>query len=410
MKIRNGYIMPVLLMLLGALMGFGLLYMKNDYNINIIYTGLVIECLFIVVYSIVVFTRMGDKFLVLFSFMLISIGMLMICRLDIEQGLKQIVWVGVGFVAFFGAYLVYYFIDIWERYWYLYVGLSVILFILTLAIGRTVNGSRNWIGVGSIAFQPSEVIKILYIMFLSCHYSGAWTKPIKEKITPSVMTAIVTYLFIGFLVLQRDWGTILVLFSIYIFMIYVYEKNPLFLAVNVGAALIVAFLGYKFMHHIQLRVTAWLNPWEHIEDIGYQVTQSLFAISAGGYFGKGLGNGAPYHIPEVHTDFIFSAICEEMGVFVGAAVILLFFLLAYRCFKISLKATNPYNKSVGLGVTLMFSLQCFIIIGGVIKFIPLTGITLPFVSYGGSSMVVSFISLGILQAISAREERGERSE
>lgn len=402
--------MPVLLMLLGALMGFGLLYMKNDYNINIIYTGLVIECLFIVVYSIVVFTRMGDKFLVLFSFMLISIGMLMICRLDIEQGLKQIVWVGVGFVAFFGAYLVYYFIDIWERYWYLYVGLSVILFILTLAIGRTVKGSRNWIGVGSIAFQPSEVIKILYIMFLSCHYSGAWTKPIKEKITPSVMTAIVTYLFIGFLVLQRDWGAILVLFSIYIFMIYVYEKNPLFLAVNVGAALIVAFLGYKFMHHIQLRVTAWLNPWEHIEDIGYQVTQSLFAISAGGYFGKGLGNGAPYYIPEVHTDFIFSAICEEMGVFVGAAVILLFFLLAYRCFKISLKATNPYNKSVGLGVTLMFSLQCFIIIGGVIKFIPLTGITLPFVSYGGSSMVVSFISLGILQAISAREERGERSE
>lgn len=410
MKIRNGYIMPVLLMLLGALMGFGLLYMKNDYNINIIYTGLVIECLFIVVYSIVVFTRMGDKFLVLFSFMLISIGMLMICRLDIEQGLKQIVWVGVGFVAFFGAYLVYYFIDIWERYWYLYVGLSVILFILTLAIGRTVKGSRNWIGVGSIAFQPSEVIKILYIMFLSCHYSGAWTKPIKEKITPSVMTAIVTYLFIGFLVLQRDWGAILVLFSIYIFMIYVYEKNPLFLAVNVGAALIVAFLGYKFMHHIQLRVTAWLNPWEHIEDIGYQVTQSLFAISAGGYFGKGLGNGVPYYIPEVHTDFIFSAICEEMGVFVGAAVILLFFLLAYRCFKISLKATNPYNKSVGLGVTLMFSLQCFIIIGGVIKFIPLTGITLPFVSYGGSSMVVSFISLGILQAISAREERGERSE
>ncbi|MBO5136616.1 MAG: FtsW/RodA/SpoVE family cell cycle protein [Clostridia bacterium] len=410
MKLRNGYIMPVLLMLLGALMGFGLLYMRNDYNINIIYTGLIIECLFIVVCSIVVFTRMGDKFLVLFSFMLISIGMLMICRLDIERGLKQIVWVGIGFVAFFGAYLVYYFIDIWEDYWYLYVGLSVILFVLTLTIGRTVNGSKNWIGIGSFAFQPSEIIKILYIMFLSCHYSGAWTKPIKEKITPSIMTAIVTYLFIGFLVLQRDWGTILVLFSIYIFMIYVYEKNPLFLAVNVGAALVVAFLGYKFMHHIQLRVTAWLNPWEHIEDIGYQVTQSLFAISAGGYFGKGLGNGTPYHIPEVHTDFIFSAICEEMGVFVGAAVVLLFFLLAYRCFKIALKATNPYNKSVGLGVTLMFSLQCFIIIGGVIKFIPLTGITLPFVSYGGSSMVVSFISLGIMQAISAREERGERSE
>ena len=118
-----------------------------------------------------------------------------------------------------------------------------------------------------------------------------------------------------------------------------------------------------------------------------------------------MGNGSPDYIPEVHTDFIFSAICEEMGVFGGAAVIILFFLIAYRCFKITLNTSNSYNKAVGLGITLMFAFQTFIIIGGVIKFIPLTGITLPFVSYGGTSVVISFASLGIMQAISALEAR-----
>jgi len=167
----------------------------------------------------------------------------------------------------------------------------------------------------------------------------------------------------------------------------------------------VGLLGLKFLYHIQVRVKVWLDPWSDIADKGWQIAQSLFAIASGGYFGRGLGNGSPTYIPEVHTDFIFAAICEEMGVFGGAAVIILFFLLSYRCFKITLKTKNEYNKAVALGLTLMFALQTFIIIGGVIKFIPLTGITVPFVSYGGTSIVVSFASLGIMQAVSAREER-----
>ena len=219
------------------------------------------------------------------------------------------------------------------------------------------------------------------------------------------MTGGVTYLYILFLVLQRDWGTILVVFLIFLFMIYVYEQQKWFLPANVVAAAVVGVLGYLFLYHIQVRVGVWLNPWSDVSNKGYQIAQSLFAIASGGYFGRGLGNGAPDYIPEVHTDFIFSAICEEMGVFGGAAVIILFFLLAYRCFKITLNTTNSYNKAVGLGLTLMFALQTFIIIGGVTKFIPLTGITLPFVSYGGTSIVVSFASLGIMQAISALEAR-----
>ncbi len=401
---KANYRLPAYLLVLMNVLGFLLLYMANDYQLNILYVGLGLLCLFVLMYSILVVCRMGDKFLMLIATMLMTVGVLMLCRLDIIRGARQIVWIGVGGIVFFLAYCVYYNVRIWHKMWFLYALLGVAFFVITLIFGETVNGSRNWIDIGIIAFQPSEIIKILYVMFLSCHYSENWTKPFL-KLKPMYVTGIVTYIYILFLVLQRDWGTILVIFLIFIFMIYVYEKNPWFLLGNISAATVVALLGYKFLYHIQVRVGVWLDPWEDVSNKGYQIAQSLFAIANGGYFGKGLGNGSPDYIPEVHTDFIFSAICEEMGVFGGAAVIILFFLLSYRCFKITLNTEDKYNKAVGLGLTLMFALQTFIIIGGVIKFIPLTGITVPFVSYGGTSIVVSFASLGIMQAISAREDR-----
>ncbi len=400
----KNYRVPAYLLIIMNVLGFLLLYMANNYQINILYVGAGLMGIFIAVYSVLVLCRMGDKYMVLIATMLITIGVIMLCRIDIVMGARQILWVGLGMAVFFLAYVIYYHIKFWDRLWFLYAAAGIALFVTTLVIGKEVNGSKNWIDIGPISFQPSEIIKICYIMFLSCHYSGSWNKPFL-KISPMLMTGGVTYVYILFLMLQRDWGTILVIFSIFIFMIYVYEKKRWFLFANVLAALAVAYIGYKYLYHIQVRVGVWLDPWQDVSGKGYQISQSLFAIASGGYFGRGLGNGSPEYIPEVHTDFIFSAICEEMGVFGGAAVIILFFLLAYRCFKITLEAENPYNKAVGLGLTLMFALQTFIIIGGVIKFIPLTGITVPFVSYGGSSIVVSFASLGIMQAISADEER-----
>lgn len=406
---KANYRLPAYLLIIMNILGFALLFMANDYKVSVIYVGIGMIGLFILIYSVLVLCRMGDKFLVLIASMLMTIGVLMLCRLDIIMGARQILWIGLGGIIFFVAYCVYYNVKIWNRLWFVYAAAGGILFVLTLVCGETVNGSKNWINLKIIAFQPSEIIKILYIMFLACKYSGSYNKTY-FKISPMYMTGLVTYIYILFLVLQRDWGTILVLFSIYIFMVFVYEENRKFLVFNVLAAAVVGFLGYKFLYHIQVRVSVWLNPWQDVANKGYQIAQSLFAIASGGYFGKGLGNGSPLYIPEVHTDFIFAAICEEMGVFGGAAVIILFFLLAYRCFKITLKAKNEYNKAVGLGLTLMFALQTFIIIGGVTKFIPLTGITVPFVSYGGTSIVVSFASLGIMQAISAREERHAEEE
>lgn len=406
---RANFKLPAYLLIIMNALGFFLLFFANDYQTSVLYVGLGLLGLFILMYSILVLCNMGDKFLMLLASMLMTIGVLMLCRLDIIMGARQIVWICIGGIVFFLTYCIYYNIRFWNRLWFIYAIGGVCLFVLTLVIGKTVNGSRNWISVGPLSFQPSEIIKILYIMFLACHYSGSWTRPV-FKLSPTLMTGVVTYTYILFLVLQRDWGTILVVFLIFIFMIYVYEEQKWFLPVNILAASVVAVLGYFFLYHIQVRVGVWLNPWADVPNKGYQIAQSLFAIASGGYFGRGLGNGSPDYIPEVHTDFIFSAICEEMGVFGGAAVIILFFLIAYRCFKIALNTTNSYNKAVGLGITLMFALQTFIIIGGVIKFIPLTGITLPFVSYGGTSVVVSFASLGIMQAISALDARkgGER--
>ena len=401
------YRRPAYLLILMNLFGFGLLFVANGYNINIAYIGAGILALYIIMYSVIIACKMGDKFIVPMACMLITMGIILLCRIRIDYGLKQIVWVAVGVCVFFIAYAIYYNIHFWSSMWFLYFIGGTALFLATLIFGKTVNGSKNWIDLGGFSFQPSELTKILYVMFLSCYFSGKWTKPI-SRFKPKLISLAVTYLFIGFLVLQRDWGTILVLFSIYIFMIYAYEEEYGFLLLNIGAAAVVAILGYFFLHHIQVRVSTWLDPWEDISNTGYQITQSLFAIASGGYFGKGIGNGSPGYIPEVHSDFIFAAICEEMGVFGGAAVIILFFLIAYRCFKISIKTTDPYDKALSLGLTIMFAMQTFIIVGGVTKLIPLTGITLPFVSYGGTSIVVSFASLGIIQAISAKGERRQK--
>ncbi len=403
------YRRPAYLLVLMNLFGFGLLFVANGYNTNIAYIGAGILALYIIMYSVIVACKMGDKFIVPMACMLITMGIILLCRIRIDYGLKQIVWVAVGVCVFFIAYAIYYNINFWSNVWFLYFIGGTALFLATLIFGKTVNGSKNWIDLGGFSFQPSELTKILYVMFLSCYFSGKWTKPI-SRFRPKLISLAVTYLFIGFLVLQRDWGTILVLFSIYIFMIYAYEEEYGFLLLNIGAAAVVAILGYFFLHHIQVRVSTWLDPWDDISNTGYQITQSLFAIASGGYFGKGIGNGSPSYIPEVHSDFIFAAICEEMGVFGGAAVIILFFLIAYRCFKISIKTTDPYDKALSLGLTIMFAMQTFIIVGGVTKMIPLTGITLPFVSYGGTSIVVSFASLGIIQAISAKGERRQKDK
>lgn len=403
------YKRPVSLVLLADILAFGLLFFyREPHDFYILGAGLLVIGLIAGTYLLIVKKGLGDEYLFLIVSMLTSIGFIMIYRLNRELGFKQIIWFFGGIGLFFASYFVYIRIKIWDKLMYVYAFASFGLFLITLVFGSTIKGSTNWIVIKGFSFQPSELIKILFIFTLACYFNhsdqiflNALTLKLKQiKLKGRIALMVIVYMFMGFLLMQRDWGTALLFFIIYITMMYAFDSNMKFLLLNSLIAALGGVAGYFALYHIRVRVETWLNPWTDISGKGYQITQSLFAIGSGGFFGTGLGMGRPDFIPEVTTDFIFSAICEEMGIFGGVAVVLLYFILAYRGFKIVLNTGDRFKKAVALGITCMFGFQTFIIIGGVIKLIPLTGITLPFISYGGSSLTTSFIALGILQAIS----------
>lgn len=349
----------------------------------------------------------GDNYIFLIVTMLISIGTIMIYRIDERLGTKQLIWISLGILVFFITYFIMKYIRDWNKWIYLYIASSYILFLITFILGSRRKGAINWINIGGFSFQPAEITKILIIFILGAYYSNKnkW-KDIKNA---SYYLMAIIYSFIVLLFLQRDLGTAVIFYLIFTAIQFIYEEDRKLIFYNIGLSIIGGFIGYSMFDHVKIRFQSWLNPWKYIDRQGYQITQSLFAIAEGGFFGKGLGLGYPDFIPEVYTDFIFSAICEEMGIFTGIGIIMLFMILVYRGFKIAISQDDEFYKIMALGVSVLFGVQSFIILGGVLKMIPLTGITLPFVSYGGSSILSSFMALGILQ-IASEEIKPRRNK
>jgi len=374
------------------------LYYKDTLNrITVIYSLTLILLVYISNFLLLRITS-GDNYIFLIVTMLVSIGVIMIYRINPELGMKQILWIGFGIILFFVTYILFKRIRGWENWFLVYAIGSVILFILTLLLGRSIKGAVNWINIGGFSIQPSEIIKILSVFLIASYYTN-YDKFNKMKFGNYYLMGIM-YIFVMFLFLQKDLGSVLIFLSVFIALQYVYEEDRKLVLINLSILMVSAIAGYFIFSHVQSRVHTWLNPWKYIDSKGYQITQSLFAIAEGGFFGTGLGLGYPEFIPEVHTDFIFSAICEEMGIFTGIGIIMLFLILVYRGFKIAINQKYRFYKIVALGISILFGIQSFIIFGGVLNMIPLTGITIPFVSYGGSSMLTSFIALGILQVVS----------
>ncbi len=392
---------PITMISIINILAFLLLFFyRLPSNYQILYIGGSVLMLTVTTYAAIKAFKLGDEYLFLIASMLITIGVVMICRLNYQLGLAQVGWYLIAVLAFYFTYFVYRYINIWSHLKWLYFGVSILLYILTQLFGTTINGAKNWIIIKGYSVQPAEIIKILFILFLSACFTGEEKKIF--KMPHNYATAALAYIFIVFLLAQREWGLMLLFFFCFIVLSYIYVSDKLFIASNIIVCSALGAIGAATMHHIAVRISTWKNPWADISNTGYQITQSLFAIAAGGFFGTGIGLGRPDFIPEAHSDFIFSAICEEMGIFGGAAVILLYLIFVYRGIKIALLLPEGFDKCVALGISIMFALQIFIIIGGVIKLIPLTGITLPFISSGGSSLLSSFISLGVLQAISAK--------
>ena len=297
-----------------------------------------------------------------------------------------------------------------RRYRYSLLAASLALMAVTVVIGQEAYGARLWIEIGPVQFQPSELTKITLVIFLASYLderrellASPWyvgripLPPIPTLIPLGVMWgACIVILIVG-----NDLGASLLLFSIFLTMIYLATNQPSYVILGLTSFAVAAVILYQFFARIEIRVQNWLNPWADPLDLGYQQIQSDYAIASGGIFGVGFAQGEPWRIPAVNTDYIFSAIGEELGLLGTVATLLLLLLIAGRGMVIALRAPDGFSRLLAGGLAATLAIQTLIILGGVTRLIPLTGITLPFVSYGGSALLMNFVIAGILLAVSS---------
>ncbi|MDR2513615.1 MAG: FtsW/RodA/SpoVE family cell cycle protein [Christensenellaceae bacterium] len=358
--------------------------------------------------GLVLFSRLSRRFLphmdqslLLIGHFLCALGLILLVRLSPERAGKQALFYLAGAAL---SFLVTALVAKLKSFAFLRwpaILLSLGLLGATLLLGTEKFGAKNWLGVEGFSFQPSEFVKIALILVLSLALS-------QRRSLPSLLPA---GLFAGgcllLIVLQKDLGAVLICFCVCLFLYYAATGN---LGVSLFA-LLLAGLGalalYFLFDHVQVRVAIWRNPWRSPEGSGYQIVQALVAIASGGMTGLGLGLGSPSVVPLYDTDFIFAAICEEFGLAVALMTLLLYALLFLRASFIASRCQSGFDALVCVGALASLSIQTFLIVGGVIKMIPLTGVTLPFVSYGGSSILSCMILLGVLQGVSVRAGRRE---
>ncbi len=330
-------------------------------------------------------------------FFLMSIGITTLYRLNPYLAKRQFIWFILGFCICLVTPIILNILPRLNLFKYLYLFLGLSLLLATLIIGIEDGGAKNWISIKNFTFQPSELVKILFIFYLSSCFCSHHLR-IRDLIFPSIMS----FIFIVCLVFQTDLGSALIFFMTYLVILYISTSKIWLVYLGAILASIGSFLGYKLFNHVRVRVQIWLNPWSDISNKGYQIAQSLFAIGTYGAMGSGFNMGMSQTIPVVEKDLIFSAICEEFGVLFAIGLISIFIMIFYRSVRISLNSQNKFLGLLSSGMTSLLCFQTFLIIGGATKFIPLTGVTLPFVSYGGSSIIINFIIIGILQWVSIR--------
>ena len=330
---------------------------------------------------------------------MISLGFIMVTRLAPKNSAKQFLIVIIGSILFFfvPVFIKKKKLIIKSRYLYAIIGL---LFLgITLILGKTSFGANISFTSAGFTFQPSEFVKLLFVLFIASILS----KDNHRK--GIIISGILAAIHILILVASTDLGGALIFFIVYLIMLFIATGKLYLFASGLIAGGGAAFLAYKVFNHVRIRVSAWLNPWADIDNKGYQITQSLFAIGTGGLFGMGLYQGLPTSIPVVEKDFVFAAISEEFGIIFGLCVIFVCISIFLEIMKIAIKINDLFYKLITAGFGVLYIFQCFLTIGGVIKFIPSTGVTLPFVSYGGSSILSSLIMFAIIQTVNMRIER-----
>ena len=336
---------------------------------------------------------------------LLLIGFVMLTRLSFDKAIKQFAIVVVSSVV---VLIIPFFME--KAYWlkrlrWLY-GLIGLLFLASVfVIGTTKNGSTNWISFGGFALQPMEFVKIAFVFFIAAMLE----KPADFK--RLIVTILFSACHVMVLIMEKDLGGALLYFVIFVFMCYAATGRGIYIFGGLSLGALAGKVAYTLFSHVRVRFEAWLDPWSIIEGRGYQIAQSLFAIGTGGWFGMGLTQGRPSDIPVVESDFIFSAIAEEFGIFFAICLILIYLGVFVLFLSIAMDVQGRFYKLVAYGFSICFIFQVFLTIGGVTKFIPSTGVTLPLISYGGSSVLSTFIIFGIMQELYIkRQNEVERLE
>ncbi len=335
-----------------------------------------------------------------------GLGLAVITRLDPDRAASQLLWLLVGVGVFVATLASVRSLERLARYKYTVMLAGLALLLAPALFGREVNGAKLWLSIGGLSFQPAEVAKVLIVLFLAAYLAenrevlsvstrrvlGLWMPPARQLGPLIAMWAISLVV----LVMEKDLGSSLLFFGIFLVMLFAATGRPSF--VLVGALLFSggATAAYLLFGHVRTRIEIWLDPFADVAGRGYQLAQSLFALAAGGLTGTGLGRGLPTRIPFVETDFAFAAIGEELGLLGGAAIILVYLVFCLRGMATATRARSDMAALTATGLVAAFALQTFVIIGGVTRLIPLTGITLPFVSYGGSSVLANSMLVALL--------------
>jgi cell division protein FtsW (lipid II flippase) len=416
---------PMILALLVTTLGFAtLIFAQGATSPPLIYGAYYAGTLFALYLGVRLILPHSDVLLLPLVTLLTGLGLVMIFRLtynvDGKEGLAitQAVWILIGSGAMF---LLVLFFRNYHRlfdYKYLLAAVAVLLIASTFTpLGYEVNGARLWVSLGPVGFQPSEFARIALIIFFAGYLAetrdllAATSRTILGVQIPALKyfgpVALVWAASLGLLVFEKDLGSSLLFFAVPLLMLYAATGRIAYVLLGTVLFSVGSFLAFLLFDHVKVRVRAWLDPWAYPDTDGFQILQSIFNIADGGLLGTGLGAGFAQTIPEVETDFVFSAVASELGLLGASAVLLAFLAFVYRGTKIALLAEDDASKLLAFGLTAMFAIQTLVIVGGVTKAIPLTGITLPFVSYGGSSVVGNFILTGLLLLISERAGRRE---
>jgi len=420
-SLRNRELVFLIPALVVTTLGFALVYTQKSAELTL--TSLTYGALFLALFVIAhlgvrLLASRADCYLLPITALLSTMGLVVLYRLNEDLALKQAMWLVAGLAAFLLVLAFVRNLNMLCKYRYVIGGLGLLLLLLTAVLGREVNGARLWVDLGPIGFQPGELAKVFLVVFFA-----AYLVDMREVLTVSTRRVlgvplppfrylapllIIWGLSLVLMVFVKDLGTSLLFFGALLALLYVATGRFFYVLVGLVLFVVGATALYFLFPHVQLRVDIWLDPWADPSNRGYQIVQSLFALAEGGLFGQGLGEGylilpsGRTIIPYLETDFVFSAIGEELGLVGAVGIILLYLIFTYRGFRVAVSTRDDFSRLLAAGLTSIFALQAFLIIGGVIKLIPLTGITLPFVSYGGSSILANFILLALLLRTSAK--------